>query len=89
MSFIKTVNSFRTMFFMRKSDEHRTQHREDVCLDKGHKNLKTVHEEKHDYAESVQAETVTDTHRPTEEDHARETQNHGMSSHHVGKETNH
>ena len=77
------------MFLMGKSDEHGTQHREDVSLNEGHQQLQEVHEEEHEDAEGVQAETESDTHRPTEEDHAGETEHHGMACHHVGKETDH
>ena len=77
------------MIFMGKPDEHRTQHGEDVCLNKGHQHLKCIHEEQHDDTESIQTKTKSDTHRPTEEDHAGETQNHSVASHHVGKETDH
>ena len=77
------------MLFMGKPDEHRTQHGEDVCLNKGYQHLKRIHKEQHDNTESVQTKTKSDTHRPTEENHTSETQDHSVTSHHVGKETDH
>ena len=74
---------------MGEPDEHSTQHGEDVGLNEGHQQLKQVHEEQHEDAEGIQAETESDTHRPTEEDHAGEAEHHGVASHHVGKETDH
>ena len=77
------------VFLMGKPDKHRTQHSEDVSLNEGHQQLKQVHEEEHDDAEGIQAKSESDTHRPTEEDHACEAEHHSMSCHHVGKETDH
>ena len=83
-------NSLLSMvIFMGKPDKHRTQHGEDVCLNKGYQHFKRIHEEQHDDTESIQTKTKSDTHRPTEEDHASETQDHSVASHHVGKETDH
>ena len=42
------------MLLMRQSDEHSTQHREDVGLHEGNQQLQGVHEQQHDDAERVQ-----------------------------------
>jgi len=81
--------SLRVVFLMGKADEHGTQHGEDVSLNEGHQQLEQIHEEQHEDTEGIQAETESDTHRPTEEDHTRETEHHGVACHHVGKETDH
>ena len=60
------------MFLMGKPDEHRAEHCEDVGLNKSHQHLQQIHEEEHDDAKGIQAEAEAHTHRPTEEDHARE-----------------
>ena len=72
-----------------KPDEHSTQHGEHISLDESHQQLKRIHEEQHDDAEGVQAETESHTHRPAEEDHAGEREDHRVACHHVGKETDH
>ena len=54
--------SLRVVFLMGKADEHGTQHGEDVCLNKGHQQLQQIHEEQHEDAEGIQAETESDTH---------------------------
>ena len=77
------------MVFMGQADKHGTEHREDVGLDEGHQHLEKVHEEQHDDAEGVQTQSVAHTHRPSEEDDAREAQDDGMAGHHVGEETDH
>ena len=74
---------------MGKPDEHSTQHGENVRLNKGYQQLQKIHKEEHEDAEGVQAETKSDTHRPTEEDHTGEAEHHGVAGHHVGKETDH
>ena len=77
------------MVLMGKPDEHRTQHGEDVSLNEGNQQLQQIHEEEHQDAERIQAETKSDTHRPTEEDHTSEAEHHSVACHHVGKETDH
>ena len=50
------------MLLMGEPDEHSTQHSEDVGLNEGHQQLEQVHEEQHEDAEGIQAETESDTH---------------------------
>ena len=77
------------MVLMGKPNEDRTQHGENVSLDESNQQLQRIHEEQHDDAEGVESKAESYAHRPTEEDHASERQDHSMACHHVGKETDH
>ena len=77
------------MLLMCQTDEHRTQHREHVSLYECHQQFEGVHEQQHDDAEQVQADTHANTHSPAQEDHTAEAEYHGVACHHVGKETDH
>ena len=77
------------MFLMGKTDEHGTQHGEHIGLHESHQQFEGVHEQQHDDAEQVQAQSETYAHRPTKEYHTSETQYHGMACHHIGEKTDH
>ena len=77
------------VFLVCQADEHGTKHSKHVRLYKRYQQLKCIHKQKHDDAEDVQTHTKTYAHRPTEEDNACEREYHSVSSHHVGKETDH
>ena len=81
--------SLMMMLGVRESDEHGTEHREDVGLDEGHQKLQTVHEEHHHKTEQCQTGTQERIQRPADEDDSREREDNGMACHHVGKETDH
>ena len=74
---------------MSKADEHSREEREDVSLNEGNEDLYEVHEEEHEAAEGVKAETHAGTHCPSEEDDAGKGEDDGVTCHHVGKETDH
>ena len=77
------------MLLMSQSDKHGTEHREDISLNKGYQQLQAVHEEQHDDTERFQTDTIAYAHGPTQEYHAGEREDHGVTGHHVGKKTNH
>ena len=62
LTFIPFLPLLSMVLLVGKPDEHSTQHGEDVSLNKGHQQLKQVHEEQHEDAEGIQAETESDTH---------------------------
>ena len=81
--------SMSLMFWMSQSDEDGTEHSEDVGLDEGHQKLQAVHEEHHHETEQCQAGAKKCIQRPSDEDDSGERQDNGVTSHHVGKETDH
>ena len=77
------------VFLVCQADEHGTKHSKHIRLYECYQQLECVHKQKHDDAESIKSQTETYAHRPTEEDNACEREYHSVTSHHVGKETDH
>ena len=50
------------VLLMCKSDEHCAKHSEHISLDESHKQLQTVHEQKHDSTEKIQSDAKAHTH---------------------------
>ena len=77
------------VFLVCEANKDGAKHREHISLDESDEQLKTVHEQQHQCAEKIESYTEADAHRPTEEDDTCEAEHHGVTCHHVGKETNH
>ena len=77
------------MFFVRQTDEYGAEHRKHIGLHECDQEFQGIHEEQHDDAEEVQAQTKAHAHAPSEEDDAGKTEDDGVTCHHVGKKTNH
>ena len=77
------------MFWMSQADEDGTEHGEDIRLDEGYQELQAVHEEHHHETEQGQSGTEYRIHGPSDEDDRRKRQDNGVTSHHVGKQTDH
>lgn len=77
------------MFGNRQADEHCREHGENIGLDKCHDALEAIHEDQHDSAEHGDAGADGDADLHGYEDNGDESQNYGVSCHHVGEKTNH
>ena len=77
------------MFGMSQADKHGTEHRKDVSLDEGYKELQTIQEENHDKAEYGKTRAKCRIERPSDEDDGCKRQDNGVACHHVSKETDH
>ena len=77
------------VFLVCEANKDGAKHREHISLDESDEQLKTIHEQQHQCAEKIESYTEADAHRPTEEDDTCEAEHHGVTCHHVGKETNH
>ena len=83
------ISLFRMMFSTRESDEHSRKQSKYISLHESHEDFDEVHEEQHDTAEDVKSDTIRCSHRPSEEDDTCERENNRVTSHDIGKETDH
>ena len=72
-----------------KTDKYGTQHREDIRLDKSHKQLQTVHEDYHHNRYSAQSCANHCAQLARDKYHASQRQNNGMARKDIGKQTHH
>ena len=77
------------MVLMSQADEYGTKHCEHIRLNEGHQQLQCVHKQKHEDAEDVEPQTITYSHRPTEENHTGKRKYYCVTSHHVGEKSDH
>lgn len=74
---------------MSERDEHRTKHGEHKCLNEAYQYFKKHHKDAHQDTDNSHRSSSNSIDTKHDKDDARQREGNGVTSHHIGKKSNH